>query len=66
MLSLAVVSVAAYITATLLKSEPIYESLLERILQDRAAQRRKALFPADRRCSASLLSWAALLWKDGK
>ena len=32
MLSLAVVSVAAYITATLLKSEPIYESLLGRIL----------------------------------
>ena len=33
MLSLAVVSVAAYITATLLKSEPIYESLLNRILE---------------------------------
>ena len=32
MLSLAVVSVAAYITATLLKSEPIYESLLNRLL----------------------------------
>lgn len=32
MLSLAVVSVTAYITATLLKSEPIYESLLGRIL----------------------------------
>lgn len=32
MLSLAIVSVTAYIVATLLKSEPIYESLLERIL----------------------------------
>ncbi len=32
MLSLSIVSVAAYITATLLKSEPIYESLLKRIL----------------------------------
>ncbi len=35
MLSLAIVSVAAYITATLLKSEPIYESLLGRILAGR-------------------------------
>lgn len=33
LLSLAVVSVTAYITATLLKSEPIYESLLDRILK---------------------------------
>lgn len=33
MLSLAIVSVTAYIIATLLKSEPIYESLLERILK---------------------------------
>ena len=33
MLSLAVVSVAAYITATLLRSEPIYESLLNRLLE---------------------------------
>ena len=33
MLSLAIVSVAAYITATLMKSEPIYESLLTRILE---------------------------------
>lgn len=32
MLSLAIVSVAAYITATLVKSEPIYESLLNRLL----------------------------------
>lgn len=32
MLSLAVVSVTAYITATLMGSSPIYESLLERIL----------------------------------
>lgn len=33
MLSLAIVSVAAYITATLIRSEPIYESLLNRILE---------------------------------
>jgi len=33
MLSLAIVSVAAYITATLLRSEPIYDSLLARILE---------------------------------
>lgn len=32
MLSLAVVSVTAYITATLLRSEPIYESLLNRLI----------------------------------
>lgn len=33
MLSLSIVSVTAYIAATLLHSDPIYESLLERILQ---------------------------------
>ena len=33
MLSLAIVSIAAYITATLLHSTPIYESLLDRLLQ---------------------------------
>lgn len=33
MLSLAIVSVTAYIIATLLRSEPIYESLLDRILK---------------------------------
>lgn len=33
MLSLAIVSVSAYIVATLLKSPPIYDSLLERILE---------------------------------
>ncbi len=32
MLSLAIVSIVAYVVATLLKSKPIYESLLERIL----------------------------------
>lgn len=37
MLSLAIVSVAAYITATLLRSEPIYDSLLENILKNRKA-----------------------------
>lgn len=33
MLSLGVVSIAAYVVATLLKSKPIYESLLERLLE---------------------------------
>lgn len=44
MLSLAVVSIAAYITATLLKSEPIYESLLERILQGQGGAEKKGAF----------------------
>ena len=42
MLSLAIVSVAAYITATLLRSEPIYESLLGRILEGQGAKRQTA------------------------
>ena len=33
MLSLTVVSLVAYVTASLLRSEPIYESLLERLLK---------------------------------
>lgn len=33
MLSLSIVSIVAYIVATLLKSKPIYESLLERLLE---------------------------------
>ncbi len=33
MLSLSVVSIVAYVTATFLKSKPIYESLLERLLK---------------------------------
>lgn len=41
MLSLAVVSVAAYITASLLRSEPIYESLLGRILAGQGAGKEK-------------------------
>ena len=40
MLSLSIVSVTAYIVATLLRSAPIYESLLERIL---TAQKSKAV-----------------------
>lgn len=35
MLSLSVVSIVAYIVASILKSEPIYESLLERLLKSR-------------------------------
>lgn len=36
MLSLSIVSIVAYITATLLGSEPIYESLLDRLLERQA------------------------------
>ncbi len=38
LLSLSVVSIAAYITATLLRSKPIYESLLERLLKKRGVE----------------------------
>lgn len=38
LLSLSVVSTAAYITATLLRSKPIYESLLERLLEKRGIE----------------------------
>ena len=43
MLSLSIISIVAYIVATLLKSDPIYESLLERLLagQRRTERRRK-------------------------
>src|SRR5699024_10159285 len=44
MLSLAVVSVAAYIPATLLKSEPIYESLRERIQEGQGGAEKKGAF----------------------
>lgn len=38
MLSLSVISIVAYIVATLLRSHPIYESLLERLLEKRGVQ----------------------------
>ena len=38
MLTLSIVSVVAYMVATLLKSKPIYESLLERILEQRGKE----------------------------
>jgi len=38
MLSLSVVSIVAYITATMLRSEPIYESLLDRLWEKVRAQ----------------------------
>lgn len=38
MLSLSIVSVVAYMAATLLKSKPIYESLLERILEQQGEE----------------------------
>ncbi len=39
MLSLAIVSVVSYITATLLRSEPIYESLLNRLLDGQGGEK---------------------------
>lgn len=38
MLSLSVISIAAYMTATLMKSVPIYESLLERLLKKKGIE----------------------------
>ncbi len=38
LLSLSVVSIMAYITASLLRSKPIYESLLERLLEKRGVE----------------------------
>ena len=38
MLSLSIVSIVAYVTATLLKSEPIYESLLNNLLKQRGQE----------------------------
>lgn len=42
MLSLSVVSIVAYVTATLLRSKPIYESLLDRILERMGIQKPQA------------------------
>ena len=38
MLSLAIVSIVAYVVATLLRSKPIYESLLDRLLEKQGVQ----------------------------
>lgn len=38
LLSLSIISIIAYVTASLLKSAPIYESLLERLLQKRGEE----------------------------
>ena len=38
MLSLSVVSIVAYVVASLMKSEPIYESLLGRLLKNRGGR----------------------------
>ena len=53
MLSLAIVSVAAYITATLVKSEPIYESLLNRLIAGQAASGTGNAENPDRKSSGS-------------
>ena len=39
MMTLSIVSVVAYVVATLLRSKPIYESLLERILEQRGEEK---------------------------
>ena len=41
MLSLSVVSIVAYVVASLMKSEPIYESLLGRLLKNRGEEQVK-------------------------
>ena len=43
MLSLAIVSVTAYIVATLMKSEPIYETMLDRLLKSNGKNQTKNL-----------------------
>ena len=50
MLSLSIVSIVAYITATFLKSKPIYESLLERLLERQKKQVEDADEPAQETC----------------
>ncbi len=47
-LSLCLVVAIAYLTAELLKSKPIYESLFERLLAGKAAERGDAVVDADR------------------
>lgn len=42
MLSLSTVSIVAYIVATLLRSKPIYESLLERLLEKQDGKRKRS------------------------
>lgn len=49
MLSLALVSVTAYVTATLVRSEPIYESLLANLLQ-REKRKNSRFMRAGRKC----------------
>lgn len=50
MLSLSIVSIVAYITATFLKSKPIYESLLERLLERQKKQGEDTDEPAQAAC----------------
>lgn len=49
MLSLALVSVTAYVTATLVRSEPIYESLLANLLR-REKRKNSRFMRAGRKC----------------
>ena len=54
MLSLSVVTIMAYITAMLLKSEPIYDSLLKRILEGLNLKVEK---------DGGRRSWIIMLWR---
>lgn len=55
MLSLAVVSVVSYITATMLRSEPIYESLLGRILEGSGGKKDMSGVPGGQKVLAEFM-----------
>ena len=64
MLSLAIVSVAAYITASLLRSEPIYESLLKRILPGRKPQSGKASYASGQKVLSEFVIMSGSVLED--
>ena len=64
MLSLAIVSVAAYITASLLRSEPIYESLLKRILPGRKPQSGKASYAGGQKVLSEFVIMSGSVLED--
>ena len=64
MLSLAIVSVSAYITASLLRSEPIYESLLKRLLPDRDRQREKGTAPGGQKVLSEFVIMSGSVLED--
>ena len=64
MLSLAIVSVAAYITASLLRSEPIYESLLRRIMPDRKPQSGKESYAGGQKVLSEFVIMSGSVLED--